>query len=313
MSLKKRRVLIHFPQNVAKRFESDFPDVEFISIPNTGAIDPAARGEVLLTYSWGSENLAEALECGVEWIHTIGTGVDRFPMELVGDRSLSCARGASAVPIAEWTLAMMLAFEKRLPEVWATEPPERWNFEELGGLEGKTLGLVGLGTIGCAIATRAQAFDMKVLAYRRSKAPSPIADVELLATLPPLLEASDHLVIAASATPETHHLIDAGALERVKPGVHLVNIARGSLVDQDALRSALDAGRVACASLDVCDPEPLPAGHWLYRHPAVRLSPHISWSMPGSIDRLFDTFAANLRRYLDGDPLANRVDLQRGY
>jgi phosphoglycerate dehydrogenase-like enzyme len=92
-----------------------------------------------------------------------------------------------------------------------------------------------------------------------------------------------------------------------------VNVSRGSLVDQEALREALDEGRVARASLDVCDPEPLPAGHWLYSHPRVRLSPHISWSAPGALERLFATFAENLRRYRDGRPLEGRVDLERGY
>ena len=87
----------------------------------------------------------------------------------------------------------------------------------------------------------------------------------------------------------------------------------GSLVDQDALREALDDGRVARASLDVVEPEPLPAGHWLYEHPKVRLSPHISWSAPGAIERLFATFDENLRRWRAGEPLLGAVDLARGY
>jgi phosphoglycerate dehydrogenase-like enzyme len=121
------------------------------------------------------------------------------------------------------------------------------------------------------------------------------------------------VVIAASATPATRHLFGREAFALAKPGVHLVNVSRGSLVDQDALREALDAGRVARASLDVCEPEPLPAGHWLFAHPRVRLSPHISWSAPGALERLFATFAENLRRYREGRPLEGRVDLERGY
>ena len=93
---------------------------------------------------------------------------------------------------------------------------------------------------------------------------------------------ADHLVLAAPATPRTEHVIGTRELTVVKPGVYLVNIARGALVDQDALGAALDDGRVSTAWLDVCDPEPLPAGHWMYEHPKVRLSPHISWSNPKS-------------------------------
>jgi len=307
------RVLTQLPVASLERVTSCFPDVDFVEVPTEGAPPAGVEGEVLLTFAWGSPNLAEIAERGVRWIHTIGTGIDRFPVEAVGDRVLSCSRGASAVPIAEWTLAVMLAFEKQLPERWLSELPERWSWAELGSLEGKTLGLIGLGGIGCAVATRAQAFGMRVRAYRRTDAPSPVPEVELVQALDELLEAADHLVVAASATPATRHLIGAEALAKVKPGVHLVNIARGTLVDQDALRAALDDDRVARASLDVCDPEPLPEGHWLYVHPKVRLSPHISWSMPGAVERLFDTFAENLRRYLDGQPLAGVVDLERGY
>jgi phosphoglycerate dehydrogenase-like enzyme len=95
--------------------------------------------------------------------------------------------------------------------------------------------------------------------------------------------------------------------------VHLVNVARGALVDHEALRRALDDGRVGLASLDRVDPEPLPAGHWLYSHPRVRLSPHTSWSMPGTFDLLIEPFVENLRRDLAGEPLAHLVDAALGY
>jgi phosphoglycerate dehydrogenase-like enzyme len=124
---------------------------------------------------------------------------------------------------------------------------------------------------------------------------------------------ADHLVIAAPATPATRHLLGAPVFAAVKPGLHLVNVSRGALVDQEALRAALDAGRVAMASLDAVEPEPLPDGHWLYGHPRVRLSPHVSWSMPGAAEVLLAPFIDNLRRYRAGRPLTGVVDLQAGY
>ncbi len=120
-------------------------------------------------------------------------------------------------------------------------------------------------------------------------------------------------MLVAPATANTRHLLDAEAFARSKRGVHLVNVARGELVDQDALRAALDEGHVSLASLDCVEPEPLPAGHWLYTHPRVRLSPHTSWSAPGALDRLLDPFLDNLRRYLDDRPLEGRVDVELGY
>ena len=307
------RVLSHLPLPLVERVTREVPGIEFVPVPEHGDPPADVQGEVLLTWAWGSENLASLVERGVRWVHTIGTGVDAFPFEAVGDRILTCSRGASAIPIAEWTIGVMLAFEKHLPDSWVREPPERWSPNELGGLHGKTLGLVGLGGIGVAVAQRALPFGMRVLALRRTGRKSPIEGVELAKSLGDLLESSDHLVLALPATPKTHHLIGAAALARIKPGTHLINIARGSLVDQEALREALASERVALASLDVTDPEPLPAGHWLYEHPKVRLSPHVSWSMPGAVSRLLDTFVDNLHRYREGAPLVGRVDLDEGY
>ena len=121
------------------------------------------------------------------------------------------------------------------------------------------------------------------------------------------------VVVTAPATPETRSLLDVGAFAAMKPGVHLVNIARGALIDQDALRDALDRDVVAVASLDTVTPEPLPEGHWMYAHPKVRLSPHISWSMPGASDVLAATFIDNLHRYVAGEPLDGVVDVAAGY
>lgn len=307
------RVLTHMPPERLDRVREAVPEVELVGVPAQGDIDDGIEGEVLLTLPWGTPNLATVVERGVRWVHAIGTGVDGFPFATLAGRTLTCSRGASAVPISEWVLAMMLAFEKRVPETWITEPPPAWNFAELGTLWRRTLGLVGIGSIGAAVAERAIPFGMRVCAVRRTGKPAPLPGVEILPSLDDVLASADHLLIALPATPRTRRLIGADALAVVKPGVHLVNIARGSIVDQDALRVALDDGRVARASLDTVEPEPLPPGHWLFQHPRVRLSPHVSWGMPGAFDLFIEAFVANLRRYLDGEPLHGLVDLAEGY
>ncbi|MDQ1373947.1 MAG: hypothetical protein QOJ09_1285 [Actinomycetota bacterium] len=283
------------------------PSERFVAWPDREPADAL----VVLPDDW--TEVADALTPEVRWVHVLAAGVDKFPLDRAGDRIVTCSRGASAPAIAEFVLATVLAFEKQLPDVWVQEPPEHWNLAGLGGVRGKTLGLVGVGAIGTEVARRALAFDMEVLALRRTAATLPLPEMERVESLPELLGRSDHVVVAAPSTPETHHLLDAGALAAVKPGVHLVNIARGALVDQDALRVALDDGRIARASLDVVDPEPLPAGHWLYAHTKVRLSPHISWSSPGTIERTVDLFADNLRRWRDGRSLHGVVDVAAGY
>lgn len=287
--------------------QSAVPGERFVACPR----DEPADALVVLPDDW--EEVASALTDEVRWVHVLAAGVDRFPLDLAGDRMLTCSRGASAPAIAEFALATMLAFEKQLPDAWVSGPPEHWNLAGLGGLRGKTLGLVGVGAIGTEVARRALAFDMEVLAVRRTDALLPLTAMQRASSLLDLLSRSDHVVVAAPATTATRHLLDAAALAAVKPGVHLVNVARGALIDQDALRAALDDGRVARASLDVVDPEPLPAGHWLYSHPKVRVSPHISWSSPGTIDRTIELFAENLRRWRAGHPLEGVVDVEAGY
>ena len=307
------RVLTHVRGPVADQVRAAVPDVELIEIPGDRDLEDGLEGEVLFTIPWDLPNLAHVLGRGVRWIHTMGTGVDRFPLALVGDRTLTCSRGASAVPIAEWVLAQMLAVEKRLPDSWITQGPDQWHTAQLGGLAGRTLGLIGLGGIGAAVAERALPFEMRIVACRRRDIPPPVPGVEQVTSLDAVLAVADHLVLTAPATEATHHLLDAAAFTQVKPGVHVVNIARGALIDQDALHAALDDGRVSVASLDAVDPEPLPEGHWMYSHPCVHLSPHISWSMPGASDILVETFVGNLRRYRAGEPLEGVVDVVAGY
>lgn len=310
------RVLCQVGEQIARTIEESVPSAEVVVVPGDGPVPEDVYGDVVLTSAIGSPNLASVLDRGVKWVQTLGTGVDRFPLDLVGDRILTCSRGASAIPISEWVLATMLAFEKRLPGSWLTGKPETWNFPaggSLGGLYGRTLGLIGLGGIGSAVAQRALPFGMRARALRRSSAPSPVAGVEIVTELGDLLSDADHVVVTAPATPETRNLLDAAAFSSMKAGVHLVNIARGALVDQDALRDALDRDIVAMASLDTVTPEPLPEGHWMYSHPKVRLSPHISWSMPEALDALVDVFIENLGRYERDEPLLGLVDVDAGY
>jgi phosphoglycerate dehydrogenase-like enzyme len=306
------RVLSHLHGDVTERIKERFPEVEVVEVPLEGDVDPSVEGDALVTVRTLGRNVAQ-LAGRVHWMHNFGTGLDALPDEAFSVPVLTCSRGAGAVPISEFTLAAMLAFEKRLPDVWVHDPPEKWIIAELGGLAGRTLGLIGIGGIGEAIARRALAFDMEVVAFRRRDLPPPFPEVRIVRRLEELLPACDHLVVAAPLTPRTHHLLDARAFELVRPGVHLVNIARGGLIDHDALRPALDDGRVAMASLDAVEPEPLPAGHWLYSHPRVRVSPHVSWSSPVGLSVILEQFLDNLGRYLAGQPLEGVVDPAERY
>lgn len=293
----------------------EWPGIRLLECSRSGDVPADVVGEVVLTRTDGGPNLAELLARGATWVHTLGTGVDAFPFDAIDGQTLTCSRGISGEMIGEWVFAQMLAVAKAVRDGPLSAPPESWNAPLPGitSLRGKTVVIFGMGGIGAEVARLSLALDMRVIGVRRRGRDAPHAGVEVVNDLAAVIGEADHLVIAAPATPETRHLFDDQMLARVKPGVHLVNIARGTLVDQDALRRALDDDRIGVASLDVCDPEPLPAGHWLYEHPKVFLTPHTSWAGPGAFAQVISTFHENYLRYRAGEPLEGVVDIEAGY
>jgi phosphoglycerate dehydrogenase-like enzyme len=278
------------------RIRSRFPDLEIVDI--SGGVPRGAHGDVLFG-GWGP-NSVRAMKAGVQWAQLIGTGLDGVPPEVRAAPVLTSARGVAAPAISEYVIAAMGAFVRDFPANWLREPPERWFAQDAGLLAGATLGLYGFGGIAQRVACVALAMDMSVVAMRRRDLPSPVAGVRMTTSFRDLISVSDHLVLAAPATDETRQVVNAETLALVRPGVHLVNIARGSLVDQDALRRALDEGAVGRASLDVTTPEPLPAGHWMFDHPKVCLTPHASWAGQAQFVAATDYFCDNLERFLAG-------------
>ena len=177
------RILNEMGPKAEERILAALPDAEVVAV-GAEPPEPGTRADVFFG-GYGPHSL-ELAAC-VPWVQLSGTGVDKVPRAMYDGRTVTCARGASAIPISEFVLAAMLAFEKRLPEVWLDEPPEHWNFARLGGLHGRTLGLVGLGGIGAAIAERAVPFGMRVRAVRRTDAPSPVPGVEVVGSVDDLL------------------------------------------------------------------------------------------------------------------------------
>ena len=246
----------------------------------------------------------------VRFVQIASAGTDGYPRWLLDAPAVATAAGTSAGPISEYVLAVMLAHEKRLAELTLADG-DAWPGQDamlarpLGELGGKTLGLIGIGAIGARVAALGRAFGMRVIAHRRSSAAMP-EGVEA-ASFDDVLSRADHLVLAAPLAPDTAGLIGAAALARVRHGVHIVNIARGGLIDTPALIDALQRGQVGGASLDVTDPEPLPPGHPLWSAPNVRITPHIAWSSAGTPARIFQLFADNLARFAAGEPLLNAL------
>ncbi len=248
----------------------------------------------------------------LRWIFTGSAGVDHYPRWMLDAPLVSCGRGVASEEIADYVISAIYHQAKNLEAVTARAPAE-WNYAGLGRIAGTTLGIAGLGAIGSAVARRALALGMRVTAARRRALPSPVDGVDLLGDLDAVVASADHLLLALPATDATQRLFDARLLSRARPHAHLINIARGAILDQAALIDALDAGRLGFATLDVTDPEPLPAGHPLWTHPKVRLTPHVSSNFKHVRDVMFDKIARDLQRLMAGELPGDLVDAREGY
>jgi len=248
----------------------------------------------------------------LRWVQVVSSGIDFYPDWVFQGPPVTSGKGANAEQVAEFALALVFAAAKQLPGLWVKDAD--WRLTALAPVRGRTLGILGFGSIGQSLARKAHALGMRVLALSRPGQPlADVPGVERADDLRQLFAGSDHLVIAAPLTPATRGLIDRQVLAHSKPGLHLVNIARGGLLDQQALLEALDSGLIGRASLDVTEPEPLPNDHPLYHHPRVFLSPHTSAISEEGYPALLEAFLDNFARYREQVPLRNLVDIQRGY
>ena len=274
-----------------------------------------ARAEVVL--AWDIPVDVRDLAPNLRWVQAIGAGVEHFRGAQLDDILVTNAVGVAAVPIAEFVIGRLLAVWKRFDELADAQRRHRWELLFGRTFEGSTLGVVGLGAIGTAVAERARAFGVRVLGVRRRHVPgatSPFADEVFGAEqLYEVLAQCDAVVLAAPSTPETTDLFDAAAFAAMRPGSVFCNVARGALVDEDALVDALESGHLGAAIIDVAKQEPLPPESRLWDAPRLYLSPHSSASLDRYLDSIFDLFTDNLRRYVNGEPLRNVVDLTAGY
>ncbi len=214
----------------------------------------------------------------------------------------------NSVPIAEFVVRAVLD-EFQQAELWREQRMRRsWDTHDWREVAGSVWLIVGLGSIGREVAVRARAFGATVIGGRRRPGGDDPADrVVTPDALDGVVAEADVVVLAAPANATTEHLVDAGFLARMAEGSVLVNVARGSLVDEQALLAALDRGRPAVAVLDVFATEPLPADHPFWTHPSVRVTPHNAAGGSGRLDRQAELFATNLARYRAGEPLLHDV------
>jgi D-2-hydroxyacid dehydrogenase (NADP+) len=260
----------------------------------------------------------------LKWVQSPAAGVGSlmFPELHASDVVVTTARGIRARSIAEHVIGVTIALARRLPHAWRAQAAHHWAQDDLEGPEsgvwqlwGRRMGIVGLGSIGREVAVRAMAFGMEVVATRRrpDRAGPPGVTVLGPEGLPDLLAQSDVVVLAMPHTPETKQTIGRAELDRIKRGAVLVNIARGKLIDDEAVVAALSDGRLGGAALDVFTREPLPPDSPYWDLANVIVTPHTSGAMEDYWTPLLMLFAENLRRFERGDRLLNLVDKSVGY
>jgi len=279
-------------------------------------IDLAPQAEIgwLDCFEFQSTYEAARWAENLKWLNTLAAGVDLFPLDLLRERGVTFTNGAglNAITIAEYAVMGMLVIAKGYREVVRSQDRREWLNEAPGKQElyGSKALIVGAGGIGGRIAELLRPWGVDVTLVRRNPAPGVLTPDEWRGRLGEF----DWVLLAVPGTPDTDKMFSAAEFAAMKDGASILNIARGTLIDQQALMDAVSSGHIGGAFLDVTDPEPLPSDHPLWGFDNVHITSHLSGrSQETLIRRCAERFLANLERYERGEPLEAQVDLSRGY
>jgi phosphoglycerate dehydrogenase-like enzyme len=308
------------PEKPLAALREAFPGVEIVAVRNRDEVVAAIADAdgYFGTLTSDTYRVAKRLR----WVQASSAGVEWLPAvpELIeSDVIVTNTRGAHAATIGEHTFAMLLTFTRRMRLLDQFKANKAWGRAEaeacVEGLVGKTLGIVGLGNIGRAIAQRASAFDMRVLAVdvQALEPPPAVSQLFRLDQLHEVLPRLDVLVVSVPLTDRTRGLIGAPELALLRPSAYLLVVSRGGILDEDALIRALRENRLAGAGLDVTATEPLPPESPLWEIDNLIISPHVSAHSVQTMDRMWQIVEENIGHFIRGEPLVNVVDKRLGY
>jgi len=274
--------------------------------------------EILITY--GEDLTPEILDrcTNLKWIHVISAGLELMPFPAIAKRNIlvTNARGIHKGPMAEYTLGMILMFSRRFVELYQNQLKQTWDRTiRIDELAGQTLGVIGAGSIGSEIAIRAKAFGMKTIGLATTAREQAGFDLVMdQSGLDELLATSDYVVVITPLTEATRGMIGEREIGLMKPSAVLINIARGLVVDEEALLTALQAKKIRGAGLDVFVEEPLAADHPFWGLDNCVVTPHLSSRSPKYMERAQEIFRNNLSVFLSGQgEMINVIDVKKGY
>jgi len=324
IALHHRFELWTAPAWVRERLQKHFPELEVVQLPDySGVTEHIRDADAALAWSLRPEQFRAARK--LRWIHSTAAAVHQlmFPELVASEVVLTNSREVHGPVVAEHALALMFAVARKIPAAVRYQQQHVWGQERMwsegpvpGELQGATLGLIGLGSIGREIARRAAALGMRVLALREHPergGAEGVAAVYGPAQIADLLANSDYVVLAAPVTNSTQRLMDRTRLAQMRTTACLVNVGRGVLVDESALADALRQKTIAAAALDVLDKEPLPPDSPLWEMENVLITPHTGSVTPRLWERQYALISENVRRFLAGEPLLGVVDKRKGY
>ena len=308
---------VDLPEKDLSLLRSDFASCELITAP-----DDAIGGEHLQRIEgvFTEEVLPDPLVQQMPrlaWLHVTRGGVNSYLTASIKARSIQVtgSKGIHGTVFSEFALACILMIAKKLPDCIAAQGERRWQKLAPMEIEGKTLGIIGLGTAGSALASKAKAFGMRVLAIKRTSAFKP-EFVDQLGTpefLPQLLAESDFVVLLLASVPSTFNMIGEHELRNMKPSAYLINLTGGRAIEEHLLVRALEERWIAGAVLDAFARQPLPQESALWRLPNVIITPRIAGITSEKWSALLPIFTENLQRFMAGKPLRNLVDKELGY
>ena len=312
------------PRSFVEQLRRDFPQHTFLEAWDRDAIRrQLPDADVAFTPFIDRDVFPSATR--LQWVQSpaVGVGSLMFPEMLASSVVLTTARGIRARSIAEHVIAMTIALARRLPHAFRAQAARRWAQNELEGpdsgvwtLDGRRLGIIGLGAIGTEVAKLARPFGVRISAVRRlAQVPPPDGIDEVVGSDQrfDVLVRSDIVVLSMPHTPDTKQIIGRAELARMKRGALLINVARGKLIDDVAVIDALRSGQLGGAALDVFTREPLDPASPYWDLPNVIVTPHTSGAMEDYWTPLVALFSDNLRRFERGEPLRNTVDKHAGY